>query len=227
MKIRAFILTTIPKYFVIFLRVLKDIVKVIPFGAFALVVVGRFAHLAFNEILFIINSVWAYCIGGNKELKRYWKSNPIMNDKKLNVVGQYTLNAVMISGEVEQHLKFGCEFSTVSDQMGRLPKMTPFGTWCKDVFLDTIEGNHCALAVELNNKALLKRVNELNLLNNKTTSTMDTITELETMLLAKIADLKAQYGNSQLNASQKATVSVEIDSVNETWNGDLPPRPTN
>lgn len=54
-----------------------------------------------------------------------------------------------------------------------------------------------------------------------------TIEDLEIMLSSKIAELKAQYGNANLSASEKATVSEQIDLVNETWNGDLPPRPTN
>jgi hypothetical protein len=162
-----FILTTIPQYCVKLVRWFEAIIKKIPLGAFALVVVGRFFASLLNGIGFLVNSYMAYDIGGTPELRRYWKSNAVMNDKKLNVTLQYTLNAVMITGEVEQHLKYGQEFSTISDQMGRIPKVndTRFSIWCEDVLLDTIEKEHCAKAVQLNNNALLKRVKELKLIN--------------------------------------------------------------
>jgi hypothetical protein len=70
----------------------------------------------------------------------------------------------MTKGNVPDHLKYGNQFSTVSDQTGRLPVLTRFGYWIKDVFLDTIDKDHCAKAVQLNNKALLNRVKELELL---------------------------------------------------------------
>ena len=89
-----------------------------------------------------------------------------MLDKKLNVSCQYVLNALLIKGEVDENLKYGNQFSTVSDQMGRIPKAndTRFSIWCEDVLLDTIEKEHCAKAVQLNNNALIKRVTELQLI---------------------------------------------------------------
>lgn len=101
---------------------------------------------------------------GKGALGNYWKDNAIMLDKKLNVSGQHLLNAAFIDGQVPEHLKFGNGLSTVSDQMGRLPKMTEAGHWSRYVLLEFLDENHCAKAVELNNKALLKRVNELKLL---------------------------------------------------------------
>lgn len=166
MKLRYFILTTIPKYTLILWRRIESIIKVIPFGAFALVIVAFICYVIF-DLLFMIIGSFVGMFKRKGELKRYWKSNSVMWDKKLNVSGQYILNALLIKGDVPDHLKFGKEFSTISDQMGRIPKSndTEVSAWCEDVMLDSIEKDHCAKAVQLNNKALLKRVTELNLLS--------------------------------------------------------------
>lgn len=224
MKIQSFILTSIPKGVVKSLRLLTKWFKKLPLGAFILVIVGKVAALIFNELGFVINSVLAYHAGGNPELRRYWKSNAVMNDKKLNVTLQYTLNAVFIKGKVSECLEFGCEFSTVSDHIGRLPQVQPFGVWTRDVFLDSIEDNHCGKAVELNNKALLKRVTELNILNKN--NNMDTIAEIRAAYNAMLDSLAAGMGeNTSLSGSQKATIAEQADAVTETVDPNLPPRP--
>jgi hypothetical protein len=102
-------------------------------------------------------------VKGNGAVGRYWKMNAVLLDKKLNVSGQHLLNATMIKGDAPDYLKFGNQFSTISDQTGRLHKLTGFGYFIKDVFLDTIDKDHCAKAVQLNNKALLTRITELKL----------------------------------------------------------------
>lgn len=161
MTIQSFMLTKTPKQLVALIRWVLKMLGKIPIVGIVLVIVSKVCYSLLNDILFAINAGIADYKG---ELDPFLKSNAVMNDKKLNVAGQYTLNAVMIKGEAEPSLKFGNQFSTVSDQMGRLPQMTKFGTWCKDVFLDTLEKDHCAKAVQLNNNALIKRVTELQLL---------------------------------------------------------------
>ena len=159
----AFILTQICRWPAKALRTIVKYLDKIPVVDILVYFLAEAIYFVLDKPMVLINS----CIAiskGNGEYRRYKMSNSIMIDKKLNVSSQYLLNATLIKGDVEPHFKFGNEFSTVSDQMGRLPKMTTFGYWCKDVMLDTIEDEHCAKAVELNNNALLKRVNELNLL---------------------------------------------------------------
>lgn len=138
----------------------------IPIVDLALYITADLCFFLFDKLFMTIGTFIAMK-KGNGEVSRYWKSNAVMLDKKLNVSGQYILNWLMIKGEVESYLKFGNEFATVSEHMGRLPKSndTEFSIWCEDVMLDSIEKDHCAKAVELNNTALIKRVTELNLLN--------------------------------------------------------------
>lgn len=164
MTFLAFILTQLCKVPVVVLRFLHKWLSKIPVVDIVVYIVADFVYFLLDKPMVVINS----CIAiykGNGEYGRYKKSNAVMLDKKLNVSSQYVLNGLMIKGEVPEHLKFGNQFSTVSDQMGRIPVMTEVGFWSKDVFLDTIEDEHCAKAVKLNNEALIKRVKDLQLLN--------------------------------------------------------------
>jgi len=159
----GFILTQLCRWPVKAIRVIRKLLDKIPIIDILLYIVADTLYFLLDKPMVFINS----CIAiykGNGEYGRYKKSNAIMLDKKLNVSCQYVLNATLIKGEVEPHFKFGNQFSTISDQMGRLPKMTGFGYWSKDVMLDTIEDEHCAKAVQLNNLALIKRVKDLQLL---------------------------------------------------------------
>lgn len=156
-------MTKILAYIVAILRQIIALLDKIPVVDIALYWVARICYFIFDELFMAIGSIIALC-KGNGEYGRFKKSNAIMLDKKLNVSGQYIFNALFIKGQVPDHLKFGNEFSTISDQMGRLPSMTKAGSWSKDVLLDTLEDEHCAKAVQLNNNALIKRVKELQLL---------------------------------------------------------------
>lgn len=152
---------TIGSYFlVLFVRKVVALLRRIPFVSIGLFLVSEICLTLFDAIFKIIGSIIATCKG---ELDEYTHEIAIINDVKLNVSGKYILNALMTRKDTPSHLKFGNKFSTVSDTMGRVPNMPPFGLWCKDVFLDSIEDEHCAKAVELNNKALIKRVKELGL----------------------------------------------------------------
>ena len=152
---------TIGSYFVVlFVRKTLALLRRIPFVSIGLFLVSEICLTLFDAIFKISGFVIATCKG---ELKEYTHEIAIINDVKLNVSGKYILNALMTRKETASHLKFGNKFSTVSDTMGRVPNMPPFGLWSKDVFLDSIEDDHCAKAVELNNKALIKRVKELGL----------------------------------------------------------------
>lgn len=57
---------------------------------------------------------------------------------------------------------------------------------------------------------------------------MAKLADLETALQAKIAYLKNIFDeNDDLNDNDMLTCSNEIDMANETWNENLPPRPSN
>lgn len=161
----GFIFTQICRWPFKAFRIIRKLLDKIPVVDILLYMVAELIYFVLDKPMVIINS----CIAiykGNGEYGRYKKANAIMLDKKLNVSCQYVLNGLMIKGEVEKHLKYGNQFSTVSDQMGRIPKAneTRFSIWCEDVLLDTIEDEHCAKAVKLNNAALIKRVKELQLI---------------------------------------------------------------
>lgn len=56
---------------------------------------------------------------------------------------------------------------------------------------------------------------------------MSKLADLETAVLAKIAYLKNIYNEEDdLNQTDMNICSTELDMANETWNGNLPPRPT-
>lgn len=153
---------TISSYFlVLFVRKTVALLRRIPFVSIILFFVSELCLLIFDLIFKVSGAIVATC---KRELKSYIDEINLINDVKLNVSGKYILNALMARKDTPSHLKFGNKFSTVSDTMGRVPNMPPFGLWSKDVFLDSIEDEHCAKAVELNNKALIKRVTELNLI---------------------------------------------------------------
>lgn len=157
----GFIFTISSYFIVLFVRRTLALIRRIPFVSIGLLIVSEICLVLFDVIFKIVGT----CVATYKgELKEYHKDLAIINDVKLNVSGKYILNAAMSKVHNPKHLKFGNKFSTVSDTMGRLPYMTNFGLWAKDVFLDTIEDEHCAKAVELNNNALIKRVKELKLL---------------------------------------------------------------
>lgn len=145
-------------------RWIAKLLSRIPVINLVIYIVADLCYFLLDKAFMTIGTI-VCMIKGNGAVGRYWKDNAIMLNKKLNVSGQHLLNAAFIKGPVEPHLKFGNGFSTVSDQMGRLQKMTQAGFYSRDVFLETLEDNHCAKAVELNNKALLKRVQELKLLD--------------------------------------------------------------
>jgi hypothetical protein len=144
------------------IRIIVNVLKLIPLLDLIVYIVADACYFLLDKVGLTIGT-FIRIPKGNGSVGSFWKDNAVMKDKCLNVSCQDILNAVMIKGPVEPHFKFGNQFSTVSDQMGRLQKMTAAGRWSKDVFLDTIEDNHCAKAVELNNTALLKRVEELKL----------------------------------------------------------------
>lgn len=57
---------------------------------------------------------------------------------------------------------------------------------------------------------------------------MAKLADLETALQSKIAYLKNIYNENQdLSQEHMDICSAEIDMANETWNPNLPPRPTN
>lgn len=57
---------------------------------------------------------------------------------------------------------------------------------------------------------------------------MSKLADLETAVLAKIAYLKNIYDEEDdLNQTDMNICSTELDMANETWNPNLPPRPTN
>lgn len=149
------------KTFILIFWLLKQL-KRIPFGALILYIVSDLCVFIFDKIFITIGSFVAIC-KGKGELKRYWKRNAYINDVKLSVSGEYILNATLRHKNNPSHLKFGHPFHSISDIMGRL-RLTKFGKWCDDKFLDTIEKRHIEKAVELNNAALIKRVKELNIL---------------------------------------------------------------
>lgn len=156
----GFIFTLVSYFLVLFVRRTLALIRRIPFVSIGLFIVSEICLVLFDVIFKIAGT----CVATYKgELKEYHKDLAIVNDVKLNVSGKYILNALMTRKDTPSHLKFGNKFSTVSDTMGRVPNMPPFGLWAKDVFLDTIEDEHCAKAVESNNKALIKRVKELGL----------------------------------------------------------------
>jgi hypothetical protein len=157
-----FIFTQVSRITMLVIRFVLKLLNKIPFVDLALYIVADLCYFLLDKVFMTIGT-FVCMFKGNGAVGRYWKINAIMLDNKLNVSGQHLLNATMIKGEVPQHLKFGNPFSTVSDQTGRLPKLTGFGYFIKDVFLDTIDKDHCAKAVQLNNKALLKRITELKL----------------------------------------------------------------
>lgn len=53
----------------------------------------------------------------------------------------------------------------------------------------------------------------------------NSIQSLQDAFNAKMEDLKAIHGTGQLSSSTKNLISAQADSVNETWNENLPPRP--
>lgn len=161
----GFIFTISSYLSVLFVRKTLALLRRIPFVSIILFGVSEVCLILFDFIFKLSGSIIATCKG---ELKSYIDEINLINDVKLNVSGKYILNALMTRKDTPKHLKFGNKFSTISDTMGRVPNIPPFGLWAKDVFLDTIEDEHCAKAVELNNKALLKRVNELNLIPKTT-----------------------------------------------------------
>mgnify|MGYP003435240263 CR=1 FL=1 len=156
----SFIFTIGSYFIVLFVRKTLALLRRIPLVPIALFLISEACLLIFDFVFKVSGFVIATY---KKELKHYTHEIAIINDVKLNVSGKYILNALMTRKETASHLKFGNKFSTVSDTMGRVPNMPPFGLWSKDVFLDSIEDDHCAKAVELNNKALIKRVKELGL----------------------------------------------------------------
>jgi hypothetical protein len=163
MDFLAFILTKIAYYLVLVVRRIWKLLSKIPLVDLALYIVADLLYFLLDKLFMTIGTIVAM-VKGKGEVARYWKSNAIMLDKKLNVSGQYLLNALLTKKDTPTQFKFGSEFSTVSDTIGRVPELPIFGHWCSDVMLNSIEPDHCAKAVQSNNKSLLKRVNELNLL---------------------------------------------------------------
>jgi deoxyribose-phosphate aldolase len=53
----------------------------------------------------------------------------------------------------------------------------------------------------------------------------NSIQSLQDAIHAKMEALKVIHGTGQLSTSAKDLVSAQADSINETWNNDLPPRP--
>lgn len=55
---------------------------------------------------------------------------------------------------------------------------------------------------------------------------MATIAELRISLMAELDDLALTYGEeTALDQTGKDAVSSGVDSIHETWNDQLPPRP--
>ena len=55
---------------------------------------------------------------------------------------------------------------------------------------------------------------------------MATLLALKSAMEAKFNELESEYDlNTELSEEEQGLVSVAIDKVNETWNGNLPQRP--
>ena len=154
-------------YTITAIKALLAIIRFIPFGALTLYIVSDLCVFVFDKLFLTIGTIASYFKNQDEEnefaeTEAYWKDNAIINDIKLNVSGKYVLNALLRKKDNPPHLAFGNRFHTVSDTMGRI-KLTKFGRWWDQTFLNALEPSHTKKAVELNNKALLNRAKELGL----------------------------------------------------------------
>lgn len=141
-------------------RTLRQLIGYIPFGKFALVLTSKLCVLLFDGLFFLIGTLVTALKFKSGELSQYWEENAVIEDIKLGVSGQHTLNFLLRSKDNPPHLKIGHRLHTISDMLGRF-KPTKQGLWWRDKLLEKIDTSHCQKSVKNGNRALLKRVDEL------------------------------------------------------------------